>query len=69
MSDPHSESADDVWWSWCRMPNAVRATRDDARTVAVLPHVVPRLGEVLGRELDSELVEVGARQALLDALR
>ncbi|MFG1925113.1 metallophosphoesterase [Cryptosporangium sp. NPDC048952] len=65
VSDPRSEAADDVWWNWCRMPNAFTASGDDLRTVAVLPNVVPRLSGLLGRELDTDLPGAGARAALV----
>ncbi|SHN46964.1 metallophosphoesterase [Cryptosporangium aurantiacum] len=69
IADPRSVHADDVWWNWCRMPNAIDADSDDARTVAVLPNVVDRIGDVLGRDVESELADVGARRSLLDVLR
>jgi hypothetical protein len=68
VADPLSTHADDVWWNWCRMPNGVSTTRDDPATVALLPHVAPRLAELLGRDVEPEPVAIGARQALLAAL-
>jgi hypothetical protein len=69
IADPRTTAADHVWWNWCRMPNGVSAVRGDPRTVAVLPHMVPRLAELLCRDLDHDLATVGARQALATALR
>jgi hypothetical protein len=51
------------------MPSEASAFRDDPRTVAVLPHMVPCLAEILRRGLDHDLATVGARQALTTALR
>jgi hypothetical protein len=50
------------------MPPGVSSSTTEATAVAVTPFAVPRLAEVLGRDLDSEVASVGARQALLAAL-
>ncbi|GAA0246648.1 metallophosphoesterase [Cryptosporangium japonicum] len=68
IADPRSAWADDVWWNWCRMPNAFTTSDDAVRTLAVLPNVVPRLAEVLGRELDADRPGPGARAALTAVL-
>jgi 2',3'-cyclic-nucleotide 2'-phosphodiesterase (5'-nucleotidase family) len=68
VSDPRSAHADHIWWNWCRMPNGVSAGRRDPHVVAVAPFAVPRLAELLNRDLDHEPADVGARQALLAAL-
>jgi hypothetical protein len=66
-ADPLSREGDHAAWNTCRMPAGVRAV-DKPRTVAVLNWVVRRLGHWLGRELDGEPANVGARDALLRAL-
>jgi hypothetical protein len=38
------------------------------RTIATLPFAVPRLGELLGRRLESAPATTGAREALLATL-
>jgi hypothetical protein len=54
---------------WCRMPAGTSTDSADPRTVAVLPHIVPRLGELLGRDLVSEPAPIGARAGLIQTLR
>jgi hypothetical protein len=51
------------------MPAGVSSRRADPSTVAVLPFVVPRLAELLGRDLVGEPAGTGARDALADVLR
>jgi 2',3'-cyclic-nucleotide 2'-phosphodiesterase (5'-nucleotidase family) len=68
ITDPGARDADRVWWNWSRMPAGVSAQNGEAETVAVMPWVVPRLAELLGRELVSEPARGGARAALLRVL-
>ena len=68
IADPGARDADRVWWNWSRMPAGVSAGNGEPGTVAVMPWVVPRLAEVLGRDLVSEPASGGARAALLRAL-
>jgi len=70
ISDPRARDGDRVWWNWCRMPAGTSTAVDDPRTVAVMPPVASRhLGEWLGRDLAYQPAEVGARDALAQALR
>ena len=50
------------------MSAGVSAGAGAPRSLAVMPWVVPRLGELLGRELASEPAATGARAALLRVL-
>ncbi|HJU00633.1 MAG TPA: hypothetical protein VJ966_05430, partial [Actinomycetes bacterium] len=68
IADPAARDADRVWWNWSRMPAGISAGNGDPETVAVVPWVVPRLAELLGRELVSEPASGGARAALLRVL-
>jgi hypothetical protein len=68
ISDPGARNADRVWWNWSRMPAGVSVGAGEPATVAVMPWVVPRLAELLGRELPSERATTGAREALLRTL-
>ena len=68
IADPATPAGDHVWWNRGRMPPGVSTGTAGATTVAVTQFVVPRLTEVLDRDLDSEVASVGARQALLAAL-
>ena len=67
-ADPAAREADRVWWNWSRMPAGVSAGNGEPGTVAVMPWVVPRLAELLGRDLVSERASGGARAALLRVL-
>jgi 2',3'-cyclic-nucleotide 2'-phosphodiesterase (5'-nucleotidase family) len=69
VSDPTSTAADRIWWNWCRMPAGTSTDSADPRTVAVLPHILPRLAELLGRDLVSEPAPIGARAGLIQTLR
>ena len=68
IADPEARDADRVWWNWSRMPAGVSAANGEPETVAVVPWVVPRLAELLGRDLVSEPASGGARAALLRVL-
>ncbi len=68
IADPHNRAADAQWWNWCRMPVAVSAGAERPESVAMLSWNLPRIAEVLGRELDGEPAAVGVRDALLAAL-
>jgi hypothetical protein len=68
IADPAARDADLVWWNWSRMPAGVSAGNGEPETVAVMPWVVPRLAELLGRDLVSEPATGGARAALLRVL-
>jgi 2',3'-cyclic-nucleotide 2'-phosphodiesterase (5'-nucleotidase family) len=68
IADPEARDADRVWWNWSRMRAGVSAGNGEPRTVAVVPWVVPRLAELLGRDLASEPAGEGARSALLRVL-
>jgi 2',3'-cyclic-nucleotide 2'-phosphodiesterase (5'-nucleotidase family) len=68
MADPEARDADRVWWNWSRMPAGVSAGNGEPSTVAVVPWVVPRLAELLGRDLAGEPAGEGARAALLRVL-
>jgi len=67
-ADPTARDADRVWWNWSRMPAGVSAGTADPDAVAVMPWVVPRLAELLDRDLATELAPTGARTALLRTL-
>jgi hypothetical protein len=68
ISDPSARTADRVWWNWSRMPAGVSLGSGEPDSVAVVPWVVPRLAELLGRDLATEPATTGARAALLRAL-
>jgi len=68
ITDPGARDTDRVWWNWSRMPAGVSAANGKAETVAVMPWVVPRLAELLGRDLVDEPATGGARAALLQVL-
>jgi 2',3'-cyclic-nucleotide 2'-phosphodiesterase (5'-nucleotidase family) len=68
ISDPQARHADRVWWNWSRMPAGVSVGPGQPHTVAVMSWVVPRLGELLGRDLVTEPATTGAREALLRTL-
>ena len=65
---PGRRDADRVWWNWSRMPAGVSAGTADLDAVAVMPWVVPRLAELLDRDLVTEPAATGARTALLRVL-
>jgi 2',3'-cyclic-nucleotide 2'-phosphodiesterase (5'-nucleotidase family) len=68
IADPQARDADRVWWNWSRMPAGISAGNGEAGTVAVMPWVVPRLAELVGRDLGGERSGGGARAALLRLL-
>jgi hypothetical protein len=68
IADPGARDADWVWWNWSRMPAGVSAGAGEPETLAVMPWVVPRLAELLGRDLAGEPAAGGARAALLRVL-
>jgi hypothetical protein len=68
IADPAARDSDRLWWNWSRMRAGVSAGNEDTDTVAVMPWVVPRLAELLGRDLVSEPSDTGAREGLLRAL-
>ena len=68
IADPGARDADRVWWNWSRMPAGISAGTGDPDSVAVMPWVVPRLSELLGRDLGAEPATTGAREALVRAL-
>jgi 2',3'-cyclic-nucleotide 2'-phosphodiesterase (5'-nucleotidase family) len=68
ISDPHNREGDQVDWNWCRMPAAFTSSDHEPRTLAVMAWVLPLLSEWLGRELQSEPADMGARDALLEVL-
>jgi 2',3'-cyclic-nucleotide 2'-phosphodiesterase (5'-nucleotidase family) len=68
IADPDARDTDRVWWNWSRMRAGVSAGTADPDAVAVMPWVVPRLAELLDRDLVTELAATGARTALLRAL-
>jgi 2',3'-cyclic-nucleotide 2'-phosphodiesterase (5'-nucleotidase family) len=68
IADPGARDADRVWWNWSRMPAGVSVGAGEPDSVAVMPWVVPRLAELLERDLVSELAATGARTALLRVL-
>jgi 2',3'-cyclic-nucleotide 2'-phosphodiesterase (5'-nucleotidase family) len=69
ISDPSARHTDRVWWNWSRMPAGVSVGAGEPDAVAVMPWVVPRLAELLGRDLVSEPATTGARDALLQVMR
>jgi hypothetical protein len=68
VTDPVRHDTDQIWWNWCRMPAGVSAGTASPRTVAVLPHIVPRLSEVLDRPIATEPATGGARAGLIHTL-
>jgi 2',3'-cyclic-nucleotide 2'-phosphodiesterase (5'-nucleotidase family) len=68
VADPASQAGDRLWWNWCRMPPGTSTAAARPSTVAVLPHMVPRLAELLGRDLDTTPGPTGAREALCRVL-
>jgi hypothetical protein len=68
IADPTARDADRVWWNWSRMPAGVSVGNGEPETVAVMPWVVPRLAELLGRDPASEPATGGARASLLRVL-
>jgi 2',3'-cyclic-nucleotide 2'-phosphodiesterase (5'-nucleotidase family) len=68
IADPGAREADRVWWNWSRMPAGVSVGTADPDAVAVVPWVVPRLAELLDRDLVTEPAATGARTALLRVL-
>jgi hypothetical protein len=68
IADPDASHHDRVWWNWSRMPAGLSAGAGEPGSVAVMPWVVPRLGELLGREPVGEPATTGARAALLRVL-
>jgi 2',3'-cyclic-nucleotide 2'-phosphodiesterase (5'-nucleotidase family) len=69
ITDPASRDGDHVWWNAVRMPAGVSATVGDPASVAVMPFVLGRLGELLGRELDGVPSAIGGREAVTARLR
>jgi 2',3'-cyclic-nucleotide 2'-phosphodiesterase (5'-nucleotidase family) len=69
IADPSARHADRVWWNWSRMPAGVSIGAGEPDSVAVMPWVVPRLAELLGRDLVSEPATTGARDALLQVMQ
>ena len=68
IADPGARDADRVWWNWSRMPAGLSAGNGEPETVAVVPWALPRLAELLGRDLVGEPASGGARAALLRVL-
>ena len=68
IADPAASDADRVWWNWSRMPAGASVRSGEPDSVAVMPWVVPRLAELLERDLVAELAATGARAALLRTL-
>jgi 2',3'-cyclic-nucleotide 2'-phosphodiesterase (5'-nucleotidase family) len=68
IADPGARDSDRVWWNWSRMRAGVSVGTREPEAVAVMPWVVPRLGELLGRDLVSEPAATGAREALVRVL-
>jgi 2',3'-cyclic-nucleotide 2'-phosphodiesterase (5'-nucleotidase family) len=68
VTDPHSRASDHLWWNAVRMPAGHATATDDPRTVALMPFVVRRLGELLGRDLEARQTEVSARDAVTACL-
>jgi 2',3'-cyclic-nucleotide 2'-phosphodiesterase (5'-nucleotidase family) len=68
IADPGTRESDRVWWNWSRMRAGVSVGNGEPEAVAVMPWVVPRLGELLGRDLVSEPAATGAREALVQVL-
>ncbi|HEV3464458.1 MAG TPA: hypothetical protein VG846_10815, partial [Actinomycetota bacterium] len=68
IADPGARDSDRVWWNWSRMRAGVSVATREPEAVAVMPWVVPRLGELLGRDLVSEPAATGAREALIRVL-
>jgi hypothetical protein len=68
IADPGNRDTDRVWWNWSRMPAGVSVGDGEPGSVAVMPWVVPRLAELLERDLVTELAATGAREAVLRPL-
>ncbi|MDF2738852.1 MAG: hypothetical protein K0S88_218 [Actinomycetia bacterium] len=68
IADPGARDADRVWWNWSRMPAGVSVGNGEPDSVAVMPWVVPRLAELLERDLVSQPAPTGGREALRRAL-
>jgi hypothetical protein len=68
VTDPDNRDGDHVWWNSIRMRAGVSATGPTPASVAVMPFILGRLGELLGRELAGEPAATGGRQAVLRAL-
>ena len=68
-ADPLASGSDGLWWNWARMRAGVAAGTAEPRTVALVPFAVPRLGELLGRELISRRVDVSLGETLLRVVR
>jgi 2',3'-cyclic-nucleotide 2'-phosphodiesterase (5'-nucleotidase family) len=68
-TDPLARGSDGLWWNWARMRAGVAAGPGEPRTVALVPFAVPRLGELLGRELTSRRVDVSLGETLLRVVR
>jgi hypothetical protein len=68
IADPGNRDTDRVWWNWSRMPAGVSVGGGEPDSVAVMPWVVPRLAELLDRDLVTGLAATGAREALLRTL-
>ena len=68
IADPVAREADWVWWNWSRMRAGVSVGDGDPEEVAVMPWVVPRLAELLERDLVSQPAPTGGREALRRAL-
>jgi hypothetical protein len=68
QADPANRAADDVWWNLPRMPPAVSTATPEPTLIAALHWVAPRIGDWLGREVETRPTGAGARDALLRGL-
>jgi hypothetical protein len=69
VADPRSRQGDHIWWNWCRMPSGISMDTDRPRTVALPAVFVPRLEELIGRDIEAEPAPTGCRQAMAALLR
>jgi 2',3'-cyclic-nucleotide 2'-phosphodiesterase (5'-nucleotidase family) len=65
-SDPRNTLADNLWWNWARAPAGTVASTNGPETLAVAAFALPLLSSWLGRELTSQPVRPGGRQAFRD---
>ncbi|HKG66877.1 MAG TPA: metallophosphoesterase [Solirubrobacteraceae bacterium] len=68
LADPANTAADALPENWCRMPLGLIAGTRGSGTVAMIPAVVPRVSEWLGRELNPEPAGVEVRSAVASVL-
>jgi hypothetical protein len=68
LADPANTAADALPENWCRMPLGLSAGTRGSGTVAMIPGVVPRVSEWLGRELSAEPAGVEVRSAVASVL-